>query len=177
MKVHQNAMVQLPNIGEYGKLIYYHWNLLLTPFAPYFVLFCYVIETSSQEDLGILAQFVESLRSARDASETVEKLYRLCQVMYETAALYVEAKAKQQQDGNMAPIGDEFQMYLSQLGLMPVDDQPMAAPDATQPAQMNAQMVQAQVADWFLSSQKMFGLLDEDLPQMDNFQWMQQGPM
>jgi hypothetical protein len=136
-----------------------------------------VIETSSQEDLGILAQFVESLRSARDASETVEKLYRLCQVMYETAALYVEAKAKQQQDGNMAPIGDEFQMYLSQLGLMPVDDQPMAAPDATQPAQMNAQMVQAQVADWFLSSQKMFGLLDEDLPQMDNFQWMQQGPM
>lgn len=149
----------------------------MTPYAPYFVLFCYVIETSSKEDLDILAQFVESLRTARDASETVEKLYRLCQVMYDTAALYVEAKAKQQQDGSMVPIGDEFQLYLSQLGFMPMEDHIMAGADTSQPGQPSGQMVQTQVADWFLGSQKMIGLLDEDLSQIDGYQWMQQGTM
>lgn len=38
--------------------------------------------------------------------------------------LYVEAKSKaaQQQDTDMAPIGNEFDVYLSALGFMPVDD-------------------------------------------------------
>jgi hypothetical protein len=97
--------------------------------------------------------------------------------MYDTAALYVEAKAKQQQDGSMVPIGDEFQLYLSQLGFMPMEDHIMAGADTNQPGQPSGQMVQTQVADWFLGSQKMIGLLDEDLSQIDGYQWMQQGTM
>ncbi|KAI9163713.1 transcriptional regulatory protein [Paramyrothecium foliicola] len=173
MQMHQDTMHLLDH-GHYGKLIYFHWNLLLTPFAPFFILFCYVIETSSAGDLLILEQFVASLREARDASETVEKLYRLCQVMYDIAALYTEAKSKQQQDANMVSIGDEFQMYLSQLGFMPAEDQGLMGPDLSQTGPGPGQAAQAQ--DWFMG-QKMIGLLDQDLSQMEGYQWMQPGPM
>lgn len=147
-------------------------NLLLTPFAPFFVLFCYVIETSSADDLKILKEFVASLALARDTSEATEKLYRLCQVMYDVLTLYVEAKSQQQQDQNLAPIGDEFEMYLSQLGLMPMEDQTMSnAADANVPPS-NPQV--AQIADWFSGNRNMMGLLEEDLSQIESYRWMQQ---
>lgn len=51
-------------------------------------------------------------------------MHRLFSVLYNVAVLYVEAKSKahQQQDTDMAPIGNEFDVYLSALGFMPVDD-------------------------------------------------------
>ncbi|OAQ98393.1 hypothetical protein LLEC1_04359, partial [Akanthomyces lecanii] len=96
MSAHQDC-ARLIDLGSFVKTIYVHWSLLLTPFAPFFVLFCYVIETSSADDLKILKEFVASLALARDSSEAVEKLYRLCQVMYDVLTLYVEAKSSQQQ--------------------------------------------------------------------------------
>lgn len=148
---------------------------MLTPFAPFFVLFCYVIETSSSTDLEILKDFVASLDKAREASETVGNLYRLCQVMTDVAVLYLEAKS-QQQDQNMVPIGDEFDMYLSQLGFMPVEDLTMGnAGDASGAVQGQGPV--AQIADWFSGSRNMIGLLEEDLSQMDSSSWMQSGFM
>lgn len=149
-------------------------NLMLTPFAPFFILFCYVIETSSYEDMRIIQEFVASLEKARDASEAVEKLYRLCQVMCDVAVLYVEAKSQQQQDESMAPIGDEFEMYLSQLGFMPGEDQAMANADDSAG---QGQGPVAQIADWFSGNRIMMGLLEEDLSQIDPSSWTQQGPM
>jgi hypothetical protein len=139
------------------------------------VLFCYVIETSSLEDLATLDKFVESLRGARDASETVEKLYLLCQVMYDIAALYVDAKSKQQLDETMMPLGDEFQMYLNQLGFVPMEDQTLMGSAANQSGPGQGQAQVAQIADWFMGSQKMIGLLDQDLSQMDGYQWTAPG--
>ncbi|PNY26301.1 transcriptional regulatory protein [Tolypocladium capitatum] len=173
MKLHQQC-VELTNLGSYFRSIYIHWNLLLTPFAPFFVLFCYVIETSSLDDLRALQEFVASLDGARDSSETIEKLYRLCQVMCDVASLYVEAKS-QQQDQTMAPIGDEFEMYLSQLGFMPSEDQAMAnAQDNGGPPPANGQVQVAQIADWFSGNRNMMGLLEEDLSQIESYRWMQQ---
>ncbi|KAK5999118.1 hypothetical protein PT974_01507 [Cladobotryum mycophilum] len=147
-------------------------NLLSTPFAPFFVLFCYVIETSSQEDLKVLQDFVDSLEAARSLSEPVDKLYRLCQVMCDVAVVYMEAKSQQQNDQNSTAIGDEFDMYLSQLGFMPIEDQSMAnTGDGNAPIQGSAQI--AQYADWFSGSRNMMGLLEEDLSQIDSFRWMQ----
>ena len=168
-------------------------NLLLTPFAPFFVLFCYVIETSSADDLKILKEFVASLALARDSSEAVEKLYRLCQVMYDVLTLYVEAKSSQQQQdsssshGGVVPIGDEFEMYLSQLGLMPMEDQAMTGHDAsaagvqggTTTAAAGGQVPHnpqvAQIADWFVNNRNMMGLLEEDLSHIESYRWLQPG--
>lgn len=93
---------------------------MLTPFAPFFILFCYIIETSSAEDLAILQNFASTLNLARDASEASHKFATLCKVMCEVVTLYVEAKSQQNVDQTMGPIGDEFEMYLNQLGFMPM---------------------------------------------------------
>ncbi|KAM3540993.1 hypothetical protein ARSEF1564_006088 [Beauveria bassiana] len=198
MSAHQDC-ARLIDLGSFVKTIYVHWNLLLTPFAPFFVLFCYVIETSSADDLKILKEFVASLALARDSSEAVEKLYRLCQVMYDVLTLYVEAKSAQQQhqqDGGggsnghgVVPIGDEFEMYLSQLGLMPMEDQTMtgAAHDGSgggvhpngQPTAAGSQVPHnpqvAQIADWFVNNRNMMGLLEEDLSHIESYRWLQPG--
>lgn len=151
-------------------------NLMLTPFAPFFILFCYVIETSSLEDMKIIQDFVTSLEKIRDASEAVEKLYRLFQVMCDAAVLYVESRLQQQQDDSMVPIGDEFEMYLSQLGFMPGEDQTMTnTMDTAGPVQ--GQGPGAQIADWFSGNRIMMGLLEEDLSQIDPSSWTQPGPM
>ncbi|KAJ4865363.1 hypothetical protein N5P37_003063 [Trichoderma harzianum] len=171
MKTHQEC-VQFMDISTYMRSMYIHWNLLLTPFAPFFVLFCYVIETSSFADLKVLQDFVDSLEGGRGLSEPIDKLYRLCRVMCDIATLYVEAKAQQQQDESS--IGDEFEMYLSQLGFIPNEDQPMAnanTNDPGVPVQGNGQV--AQLADWFFGSRNMISLLEEDLSQIDSQKWMQ----
>ncbi|KAL7928974.1 hypothetical protein V8C35DRAFT_331966 [Trichoderma chlorosporum] len=171
MKTHQEC-VRFMDISTYMRSMYIHWNLLLTPFAPFFVLFCYVIETSSFEDLKVLQDFVDSLEGGRGLSEPIDKLYRLCRVMCDIATLYVETKTQQQEDENS--VGDEFEMYLSQLGFIPNEDQPMANTNTNDPAgpvQGNGQV--AQLADWFFGSRNMISLLEEDLSQIDSHKWMQ----
>lgn len=146
-------------------------NLLLTPFAPFFVLFCYVIEASSNEDLRLLKEFCTTLESAQGTSETTEKLWRLCQVMCNVATLYVEAKSQQQEDQDMIPIGDEFDMYLSQLGLIPTEEQTaMALSDDTNGIASGNHEV-AQMADWFSGSTNLMGLLEQDLSQIGGSGW------
>ncbi|PHH78744.1 hypothetical protein CDD80_6295 [Ophiocordyceps camponoti-rufipedis] len=158
----------LKDLGSYFRSIYIHWNLLLTPFAPFFVLFCYVIETSSTEDLHLLRELVASLSEPRANSESVDKLYRLMQVMVDIAGLYVEAKTQQLQDQTMVSIGDEFDMYLSQLGFMPTEDHTMSN---NTPGDDRGQTTQ--IADWFSGNRNMMGLLEEDLSQIDAYKWMQ----
>lgn len=146
----------------------------MTPFAPFFVLFCYVIETTSLVDLRVLQDFVDSLEGGRGLSEPIDKLYRLCRVMCDIATFYVEAKGQQQQSDNSISIGDEFEMYLSQLGFIPNDDQAMTNTDTTDagaPLQGSGQV--AQLADWFVGSRNMIGLLEEDLSQIESHRWMQ----
>lgn len=143
----------------------------MTPFAPFFVLFCYVVETLSAEDLRLLSDFSTSIGETSDASETMQKLSRLCQVMSNVAALYVEAKSQQQEDQTMAPIGDEFDVYLSQLGFMPVMDPNMntAGGDPNAAFQDNSQV--AQMADWMSGSRNLLGLLEQDISQLGGPQW------
>ncbi|KAI1502061.1 hypothetical protein F5X99DRAFT_171753 [Biscogniauxia marginata] len=125
IQCHLEAMAMMDN--QSLKMVYIHWTILYAPFIPFIVIFCLVIETSDAGDLGRLADFVTSLASARDVSPPVGKLFQLCQVLYNVALLYVEAKAREQlgpnddaRSNNVAPaVGSEFDMYLSQLGFMP----------------------------------------------------------
>lgn len=92
--------------------------------------------------------------------------------MVDVAGLYVEARTQQQDDQDMAPIGDEFEMYLSQLGFMPNGDQTLTdAPSSRGPPGVDGQV--AQIADWFSGSRNMMGLLEEDLSQIESYRWMQ----
>ncbi|KAE9582028.1 hypothetical protein CGMCC3_g1959 [Colletotrichum fructicola] len=160
MQLHLECMQRIAEEGRHLKAVYVHWAILLTPFTPFFVLFCHVIDTSSAEDLKRLNDFVASLRPACALSEPVEKLHQLCQMLYNVALLYVETKSQQSEE--RGPINDEFDVYLSALGFPPTEFpiQGIETGGISQPT-----MQTAQLGNWFSGSQYMMGLLEEDLSQ------------
>ncbi|KAI0111290.1 hypothetical protein GGR51DRAFT_509600 [Nemania sp. FL0031] len=162
------------------KIVYIHWTILYAPFIPFIVIFCLVIETSDGNgaggDLARLAAFVRSLENACEVSSSVRKLHQLCQVLYNVAELYVEAKAAE-------PVGagSEFDVYLSQLGFMPVDEgalNMMAVQTAGMEgvdgdvSMLNRAVAQTnQLEDWFSGKNYMMGLLEEDLSGINPMAW------
>ncbi|KAL3297039.1 fungal specific transcription factor domain-containing protein [Colletotrichum asianum] len=159
-QLHLECMQRIAEEGRHLKAVYIHWAILLTPFTPFFVLFCHVIDTSSAEDLKRLNDFVASLRPACALSEPVEKLHQLCQMLYNVALLYVETKSQQSEE--RGPINDEFDVYLSALGFPPTEFpiQGIETGGISQPT-----MQTTQLGNWFSGSQYMMGLLEEDLSQ------------
>ncbi|KAM6510385.1 hypothetical protein FSOLCH5_010825 [Fusarium solani] len=148
-------------------------HLVLTPFAPFFVIFSYVIETSSADDLQLLQEFTTSLETAVDSSETVEKLWRLWHIMSGIAALYVKAKFQQQEDEAMAPIGSEFDVYLNQLGFLPISQTIMGPIEAPNVEVAGSSQV-AHIANWMSGSRNMMRLLEQDFSQIGGVEWRQE---
>lgn len=118
---------------------------------------------------------MESLVPAMPWSESSQKLHRLCQVMCSIARYYVEAKQQQEADSNMRPIGDEFEMYLGELGFMNVDPMAPQLDHSAGPDDPFGQHapgpVPAQLADWFSSNRNMLGLMEEDLQGLESVPW------
>ncbi|KAK2054590.1 fungal-specific transcription factor domain-containing protein [Colletotrichum caudatum] len=162
MQLHLECMQKIAEEGRHLKAVYIHWAILLTPFTPFFVLFCHVIDTSNADDLRRLNEFVTSLRPACGLSEPVEKLHQLCSMLCNVATLYMESKSQQSEE--RGPINDEFDVYLSALGFPPAEypAQGMDTSDMSQPSLQTAQL-----GNWFSGSQYMMGLLEEDLSQFN----------
>ncbi|RKK68537.1 hypothetical protein BFJ69_g13532 [Fusarium oxysporum] len=78
------------------KAVYLLWTIIYTPFVPLIVVFCNVIETSNPEDIRILGEFCESLKPLCGIFEAIQELHDLCQVLYNLAISYVEAKSRSQ---------------------------------------------------------------------------------
>lgn len=120
---------------------------MLTPFAPFFVLFCHFIETPDTNDMELLRRFTESLDSLKDASKTAEKLYRLCRAMWDVACAYHEDTYFQGippgQSDMERSFGNEFDMYLDQLDF------------SIDPSVNNAQI--SEIGDWFFGGPSSFG--------------------
>ncbi|CRG84816.1 putative transcriptional regulatory protein PB24D3,01 [Talaromyces islandicus] len=166
-RCHEECM-NLTSSSLFAKVGYLHWTILFTPFTPFIVLFCHVIETSNMDDLQRLAQFVASLQPALKMSQPVEKLHRLCQVLHQVAALYVEARAKAQDDqdqGMMSMIGNDFDMYLSQLGLVPRQtcNGSINTSGISADFDMEGVVVEStQLAGWFSGNSHVMGLMEEE---------------
>lgn len=148
-------------------------TVLYAPFTPLIVLFCHVIETSNNDDLGRLGQFAASLQPVLSASPAIEKLHRLCKVLHQVAALYVEAKAQQQQDQDMNMVGNDFDMYLSQLGFIcqQHSGEAMADGDEWGLDSTDAANQAPTLGDWFSGNQYILGLTEEDLLDFDPEAW------
>ncbi|KAF5599523.1 hypothetical protein FPANT_3357 [Fusarium pseudoanthophilum] len=71
-------------------------TIIYTPFVPLIVVFCNVIETSNPEDIRIIGEFCESLKPLCGIFEAIQELHDLCQVLYNLAISYVEAKTQSQ---------------------------------------------------------------------------------
>ncbi|KAG5800730.1 hypothetical protein H9Q69_000289 [Fusarium xylarioides] len=150
VKKHQQCVAAVQG-KQFAKRSYAHWNLLLLPFAPFFVLFCSVIETLSESDLQLVRDFASSLQQLSDVSPTMDKLWVLCKVMSKVAVMYVEAKRSYVNE-DLRPAMDEFNEYLGRLGFVASE---MAGPQTVQ------------YDDWFSSSRIMMDLLQQDLSDLD----------
>ncbi|KAI0196374.1 hypothetical protein F4808DRAFT_452749 [Astrocystis sublimbata] len=163
-------------------IVYIHWTILYAPFIPFIVIFCLVIETSDSADLARLEAFVKSLEIACEVSASVKKLHQLCNTLYTVAALYVEAKAALPMGGS-----NEFDVYLSQLGFMPVDEGLLGLEQTGGVVGLDGVgdgrgvlggvdggVLQANansLEDWFSGKNYMMGLLEEDLSGIDPMGW------
>ncbi|KAK8109489.1 hypothetical protein PG999_007626 [Apiospora kogelbergensis] len=187
MRSHQECMDMMSDTSL--KVIYMHWTILYAPFIPFIVIFCQVIENSgsdaSQSDLRHLERFIQSLEAGCGISPAVEKLHRLSSVLYNVALLYAEAKAQQAWDQDMVPVGNEFDLYLSQLGIMPMDESGGAGDPNGVGAGGNAAgdlnggagggdddvMRNVQLGDWFSGNNHILGLVEEDLSGFNTSMW------
>ena len=97
-------------------------------------------------------------------SEAIEQLRRLAEV------LYIKAKTRQAGDQEMAPIGSDFDMYLSQLGFMPPTAEQMAFDSALSAGATRG----VQLGDWFSGNRNIIGLLEEDLSWLHAPAWSTQ---
>ncbi|KAF4343945.1 hypothetical protein FBEOM_2102 [Fusarium beomiforme] len=93
------------------KALYLLWTIIYTPFVPLIVVFCNVIQTSNPEDIRILGEFCESLKPLCGIFQAIQELHDLCQVLYNLAISYVEAKS-QSQGGLDRMVQDEFSAQL-----------------------------------------------------------------
>ncbi|TLD18287.1 fungal-specific transcription factor domain protein [Venturia nashicola] len=157
---------------------YIQWNLLNIPFTPFMVVFCHVIAIYSNDDLELLAAFVESLKPLTDdRSEGIEKLYRLCFVFHQVARLYVEAKVQeartqaqtQAQSQVNLTAGAAFDPYLSMLGFAPNQSQYLV-PEWPQTTNIAADWPRGteltaneNMQDWFSGNSNIMSLLDQDI--------------
>ncbi|TLD18503.1 hypothetical protein PspLS_10185 [Pyricularia sp. CBS 133598] len=188
MQAHEGCM-QLMRESRDLATAYIHWTILYSPFIPFIVIFCHIIETSNTDDLARLTDFVKSLEVGRDISEPVGKLHRLCSALINVATMYLETKkqqlaATQAENGTTAyPVNMEFDMYFRDLGFMP--PQPSAHPQQQpgpsvlqhqqQPQQpgLGYEFGNAQLGDWFSGNLSMMGMLERDLSQFSPESWAQ----
>lgn len=138
----------------------YRRGLLSTPYAPFFVLFCHSLETWSVDDVKTLQDFVASLGRARTASQSVEKLYALYEILCDIATSFVALKSRQAQDESLADISAEFEAHLNHLGFIPTDQGETGDPGLQAPG------TGVYTGDWFADQQTIFSLLEEDLSQI-----------
>jgi hypothetical protein len=121
---------------------------------------------------------------ACSVSSSVSRLHQLCTVLYNVALLYIEAKTQQ----NLVPMGNEFDIYLSQLGFMPsganagagagasanasaggfedgsgLGQQPQGAEAGGEDMEgVAVPGLNSQLGDWFVGNNYIMGLLEED---------------
>jgi hypothetical protein len=109
----------------------------------------------------------------------------VCHALFNVARSYVEAKAQQQQDQEMTMVGNDFDMYLSQLGFMPPAEggggglHPSSAGASAAagsefggsngeiPVPAAAANQAMHLGDWFSANRHIMGLMEEDLTQFE----------
>lgn len=78
------------------NLTWRYRTIAQSPFIPFIILFCHIIETSEASDLEHMRGLVETLESTSHsrAHSTCGKQRRLFKALYDVAAKYVEVKSR-----------------------------------------------------------------------------------
>ncbi|TDZ21191.1 hypothetical protein Cob_v005838 [Colletotrichum orbiculare MAFF 240422] len=123
LRAHERCMAVVADFEQDIIETYINWALLQSPFVPFIVLFCHIIETLNESDLALLGNLVETLQSASADSFSmgVIKEIRLFKVLYDVACKYVTLKSNGQ-EADTDPWADAASLF------MPPPIQPAASP-------------------------------------------------
>ncbi|KAJ3459660.1 hypothetical protein MRS44_015733 [Fusarium solani] len=150
-------------------------SLLLSPFIPFNILFCNIVETCESSDLQLLARFVGALELASAIprySAACRKQLPIFRSLYDVAAKYIEAKAKIYQQHPSASC------TATGLGMETVEASPSALVGTKQsgmtkdtshdhmndrPDDFGREMdlSSVELGDWFYQNQQMMRLLED----------------
>ncbi|KAF5489358.1 putative transcriptional regulatory protein [Colletotrichum siamense] len=132
LEEHEKCMSIIQKLDEDFLETYVNWALLQSPFVPFTVLFCHVIETCNEADLERLGGLIGSLQQllTDDFSTGVKKEVRLFKVLYDVACSYIKLKTNDSQQIEDSSIGGwgstaaslMMPPSLSQTNLMPTPD-------------------------------------------------------
>ncbi|KPM39016.1 hypothetical protein AK830_g7558 [Neonectria ditissima] len=149
---------------------YVTWALLQSPFIPFIVVFCHIIETSDSSDLDYLKRLVEVLQSASSNSTSYvicQRHLRIFKALYDVAVKYFEVKAKKAPEAMLGPTRINMTEYLDPT-LSQVPTFGMRAVQNTQQNQMlgddyNVGMdpPEAELATWFYTNHQMMRMLGD----------------
>ncbi|KAI1808225.1 hypothetical protein F4811DRAFT_501589 [Daldinia bambusicola] len=160
---------------------YVNWTILFSPFIPFIVLFCCVLETGDEGDSARMEAFVSSIETAREHSSVIAKHHVLFQGFYNVAVRYKELKSAStpvQQEQEELRL--EMDSFLSELGLQTQAgsattnttqdmalERPLGAtfgggdqPDMSKGYQEVEQALR--LPRWYTMSQQMIGFLEND---------------
>ncbi|KAM0276725.1 hypothetical protein ACHAQH_006435 [Verticillium albo-atrum] len=142
--------------------IYIKWNILHTPFVPFIVMFCHVIETGDLADLQRMQSFVSSL-DMWELSEASTNIHRQFETLFKVAQRYTEVRTARGAD---VEEWRELDAHVHALGLVPassLNGWPSEGDIMADPA-LNEQMIDPQMqawqsGEWFQSNQQLLGLM------------------
>jgi hypothetical protein len=166
------------SLSENIQSAHCHWTLLHAPFTPFTMTFCHIIAypARSIKDLCLLGDFTVTLGKLSHVSESMAKLYRICDVLQKVADLYVKAKAEEAASGTTTtataqstngvttprpPVQSttrNIDGYLSAIGIAPVT-QNLGGTHMRD----NDQADTSYLHDWFHGNGSLMGLLEHDL--------------
>ncbi|KAK3304983.1 uncharacterized protein B0T15DRAFT_531016 [Chaetomium strumarium] len=94
LEEHKRCIAILTKVEDELLESYLNWAVLQSPFVPFTVLFCHVIETCNQADLDRLGNLVEILETpaADFFSPGIKKELRLFKALYDVACSYMKLK-------------------------------------------------------------------------------------
>lgn len=78
--------------------------MIQSPFTPFIILFCHIIETSEASDLEHMKRLVETFESTSNSRtyNTCGKQYRLFKALHDVAAKFLEVKSRVDDDDGQA---------------------------------------------------------------------------
>lgn len=150
-------------------------SLLLSPFIPFNILFCNIVETCESSDLQLLARFVGALELASAIprySAACHKQLPIFRSLYDVAAKYIEAKAKVYQQHpsastTAAGLGMETveaspsALARTKQSNMPKDTSQDGMNDRPDEFGVEMDLSSVELGDWFYQNQQMMRLLED----------------
>lgn len=135
-------------------------------------MFCHIVKNRDLNDLNLLGDFVSTLQPWKGLSNSVEKLFLVCDVFHCVARLFVEAAAKSSSN-TTSTTSDEFSTlrteldpFMARIGLFRSSDNESGGSQFDSQG-MDAFAPMADLGEWYSESQLITTLLGDNFAYFD----------